>query len=84
MVDFNSRFSLGEIVIFQPDMNKINRSTGKIKDMTGSIYAKIMAVTFTPGHILYDLALNNKNSIEGFDHKTPLKQVDSFYICDID
>ena len=82
-MEFTSRFSLGEIVLFQPDINKIDRKKGKIKDMTGAIYAKIMAVTFTPGHILYDLALNN-NSIESFDHKTPLKHVDSFYICDID
>lgn len=61
-----SRFSIGDEVRFQP-----------LLDAPGGLLSKIVAVTFTPSKVLYDIAL----FVEGeFYEVLPLRGVDSVFV----
>lgn len=73
-MEFTSKFNIGDIVIFQPNLT--NNSS-----YAGSVMAKIVAVKFTESKVFYDLALADRNNEEeGFYTACPLRDVDSYCV----
>lgn len=72
-----SRHQIGEIVLFQPNTDKIDW-----KEMTckpeESVECEIVGIRFTTGKILYDLAIKEGNR---FYTELPLRDIDSCLIC---
>ena len=75
-----SRFKPGDIVWFQPHVDKIDFKTGMTTDTTTAVKAKVVQVNFTLDKVLYDLALNVEG---GFYEIFPLRSVDSVFVCPI-
>ncbi|MFA6198870.1 MAG: hypothetical protein WC679_00440 [Bacteroidales bacterium] len=79
----DSRFALNTEVIFQPDVDKIDWKTGT--SIEGGVLAKIVAITFGNGKLLYDLAIQTKEKYneedDGFYYTLPFRQIDSVFVC---
>lgn len=73
-----SRFSYGDIVLFQPNVEKIDFRTGSTFDPLSATRAKVVGISFTQDKVLYDLALFAEG---GFYEIYPIKQVDSVFVC---
>ena len=78
-----SRHQLGEVVLFQPNLDKIDAKTGQTTDLDSAVKCLVVGVGFTQGKVLYDLAVEDTQSPEGFYTSFPLKSVDSFMVCPI-
>ena len=77
-VEYKSLFSVGDVVNFQPDLEKLNPD-GRLKNYIGAVKCKIVRITFTESKVLYDLALwlnENGSYYETF----PICSVDSIFI----
>lgn len=78
-MDFESRFNIGDVVNFQPDLSK----TEKNSEYSCSVLAKIVGVRFSKSKVFYDLALYDPyNKDEKFYSSCPLKDVDSYFVCE--
>jgi hypothetical protein len=75
-----SRFKPGDIVWFQPRVDKIDFKTGRTTDTSTAVKSKIVQVQFTIDKVLYDLALSVDG---GFYEIFPLRSVDSVFVCPI-
>lgn len=75
-----SRFKPGDIVWFQPHVDKIDFKTGTTTDTTKAVKAKVIQVQFTIDKVLYDLALSVDG---GFYEIFPLRAVDSVFVCPV-
>ena len=75
-----SRFKSGDIVWFQPHVDKIDFKTGMTTDTTTAVKAKVVQVNFTLDKVLYDLALWAEG---GFYEIFPLRSVDSVFVCPV-
>lgn len=69
---------MGSVVIFQPDISKINFKT--MTSIEGGVISKIVAIKFSKGKVLYDLALKNDDS---FYEELPICNVDSVFVCPV-
>lgn len=69
-----SNHAVGDIAYFQPVLSRID---GPNAD-DSAIPCKVMAVTFDPGKVLYDLAIPNGEG--GFYEVYPLCRVDSYLV----
>ena len=75
-----SRFKPGDIVWFQPHIDKIDFRTGTTTDTSFAVKAKVVQVHFTMDKVLYDLALFAEG---GFYEIFPIRSVDSVFVCPI-
>ena len=78
-----SRHRIGDIVLFQPNLSKIDGKTGQTTDLASAVRSRVVGVGFTQGKVLYDLAVEDDQSPSGFYEAFPLKAVDSFMVCPI-
>ena len=78
-----SRHKIGDIVLFQPNLDKIDAKTGQTIDLSSATRCQVVGVGFTQGKVLYDLAVEDIQSPEGYYTAFPLKSVDSFMVCPI-
>lgn len=76
----DSRFKPGEIVWFQPNVEKIDFSTMTVIDTQSAVKAKIVKVSFMPDKVLYDISILVEGS---FYDIFPIKSVDSVFVCPI-
>lgn len=76
----DSRFKPGSLVWFQPNVEKIDFTTGITSDPSSAVRAKVIAVHFTMDKVLYDLALQVEG---GFYEIFPIRSVDSVFVCPI-
>lgn len=76
-----SRHQIGEVVLFQPNLDKIDAKTGQTFDLESAVKCLVVGISFTKGKVLYDLAVEDDQSPEGFYTTMPLKAVDSFMVC---
>ena len=74
-----TRYAVGDIAHFQPDVTKIDASTNKSDD--SALPVKVMGVKFVEGKVLYDVAVPNGDGT--FYVECPLREVDSFLLVDI-
>lgn len=74
-----SRFTIGDIVLFQPNIEKIDFKTMTTSD-TSAVKAKVVQVQFALDKVLYDLALANDGS---FYEIYPIRSVDSVFVCPV-
>ena len=77
MVNLPSRFAIGQGVLFQPDLSKID---GKEGTCEGGVRSEIVAISFTAGKVLYDIAVWDDASND-FYRCLPIQRVDSFMVC---
>ena len=75
-----SRFKPGDIVWFQPHVDKIDFKTGRTTDTSTAVKSKIVQVQFTVDKVLYDVALSVDG---GFYEIFPLRSVDSVFVCPV-
>lgn len=73
-----SGHQIGEVILFQPNVLKIDFRTNQSTD---GVRAEIVGVNFKPGKITYDLAVANPDG--GFYNDAPIRNVDSVMICAI-
>lgn len=73
-----SRFRVGNIVWFQPNIEKINLDTGETIDTSSATLAKILKITTIGDRVFYDIAVSAQG---GFYEIFPIKAVDSIFIC---
>ena len=59
-----------------------NSLSAGIPPLNLGVRAKVMSVRFTPGKVLYDLAVEDSQSETGFYEALPLRDVDSFMCLD--
>lgn len=71
-----SGHKVGDIAYFQPVLSRIDSLSGVADDT--AIPCKIMAVSFTAGKVLYDLAIPDGEG--GFYEVYPICRVDSFLV----
>ncbi len=76
-----SRHNIGDIVLFQPNLNKIDAKTGQTTDLASAVKCLIVGIGFTQAKVLYDLAVEDDQSPDGFYTALPIKSVDSFMVC---
>lgn len=82
--EYTSRHNIGEIVFFQPNLEKIDWKNMEKKENTDPVKAKIMKVSFNPGKITYDIAVEDKiNKGTGFYETVPICNVDSVMILPV-
>ena len=74
------RFKPGDIVWFQPHVDKIDFRNGTTTDTSTAVKSKIIQVQFTIDKVLYDIALYVDG---GFYEIFPLRSVDSVFVCPI-
>ena len=73
-----SRFKIGDIVLFQPNVEKIDFKTMTTFDTSSAVRAKVVQVQFTFDKVLYDIAL----AVDGaFYEIFPIRSVDSVFVC---
>ena len=75
-----SRFKPGDIVWFQPHVDKIDFKTGRTTDTSTAVKSKVVQVQFTADKVLYDVALSVDG---GFYEIFPLRSVDSVFVCPV-
>jgi len=74
----DSRFKIGDIVLFQPNVDKIDFKTMTTTDPASAVRAKVVQVQFTLDKVLYDIAL----AVDGaFYEIFPIRSVDSVFVC---
>jgi hypothetical protein len=89
--NYPSRYAIGDIVLFQPNLSKIkyvkppkgSREMGRYETDDTAIVAQIVAIKFTASKVLYDLAVSCTEPGEFYNAK-PLCNVDSFMVLDAD
>lgn len=73
-----TRFTKGSIVLFQPNIEKINVKNGTTSDPGSAVKAKVVSVEMINDRVLYDLAIYAKG---GYYEIFPIKSVDSIFVC---
>lgn len=73
-----SRFAVGDIVVFQPDLAQINARDGTC---SGGAMAKVVGVEFGMGKVYYDLAVADPEEPGEYYEVNPIRRVDSFMVC---
>jgi len=83
--DFPSRCSIGDEVLFQPDVTKIRYEPGSARGYytdDSAVKAKVVGVAFVPGKVLYDLVVWMDDEKE-FYEPHPIYRVDSYFVLNI-
>jgi len=79
-IHLSSRFPIGSICLFQPNLEKIDALTGVSTDMSSSVQCKILGISFDTAKVLYTIAVVDPQQESGFYEAVPLREVESLLI----
>lgn len=77
-MSLKSRFKIGQSVLFQPNLKKLNFTTNTCEEGTLS---KVVAIKFDSGKVLYDLAVAGADFETVFYEGCPICNIDSVMVC---
>jgi hypothetical protein len=81
-IKLGSRFQISDIVLFQPNIDRIDQSPSQdpVKVRRGAVKAKVVEVHFDKTKVMYDLAVASKEHESGFYTELPICKVDSIMV----
>jgi len=79
---FPSTYAIGDVCLFQPNLNKINGQNGKTTDPYSAVECRITEAHFTADKVRYSIEVRYQES--GKEYWIPVARVDSLMICPLE